>query len=82
MYQSYGSPSQYGMAGSYGSATPQQPSAPQHQGPLNQVTSQLISMHVAARGAVFEWPSSRDACVQLLPPQPLFSAAKQVLLCE
>lgn len=38
VYQSYGSPSQYGMGGSYGSATPQQPSAPQHQGSMNQVT--------------------------------------------
>lgn len=37
MYQSYGSPSQYGMASPYGSAAPQQqPSAPQHQGALNQ----------------------------------------------
>lgn len=36
MYPSYGSPSQYGMTSSYGSANPQQPTAPQHQGGLNQ----------------------------------------------
>lgn len=37
MYPSYGSPSQYGMTSSYSSANPQQPTAPQHQGGLNQV---------------------------------------------
>lgn len=53
MYQSYGSPSQYGMAGSYGSATPQQPSGPQHQGTLNQVTPQPSSMSCSSWGCSF-----------------------------
>ena len=46
VYQSYGSPSQYGMASSYGSA------APQHQGPLNQVMPMPIPAARPGRGMV------------------------------
>lgn len=83
MYQSYGSPSQYGMAGSYGSATPQQPSAPQHQGTLSQVTPSL-SPRMLRPGVQFV--SGLAAGVPALrcypPTPPPFSPAKRVLLCE
>lgn len=43
VYPGYNSPSQYGVAGSYSSSTPQQPPAPgQHQGNMNQVRYRLL----------------------------------------